>query len=483
MSDNTSAFFGRRALLATLTEHKDAVAASGRGRLLGLRGRRQVGKSTVVERFVELSDTPYVFVTGLYNATTRQQLDQATRALVESQNLLPDAEVMAQTPATSWRDWLGRLALTARSGPVVAVLDEFPWLVRADPSLEGELQAQWDRTLEKLPVLLILIGSDMAMMDRLVQADRALFGRVRHLAVPALDPSEVAQALPDRDPVAAFDAYLVTGGYPRLVADLAASGRPVEDHVLANLADPYGPLVATARLSLAAEFPDPGAAYNVLAAIGASDTARPGFNDVLSAIADPAERTRAQAALVRSLKTLTEAKGLIELEQPAWAPPTSKLRRHRITDPYLRFWFRYVERHVEHISRGRADLAQAFFGRDWPVWRGHVMEPVVRQALTRLAADDPALAGVETVQPWWTRDGRTEVDLVASTPDRSAVVGAIKWGPSGRVSDRDMDQLRRQRELVPRAATARLAAVSPTGAAPAGADLAYGAADLLAAWG
>lgn len=33
----------------------------------------------------------------------------------------------------------------------------------------------WDRTLAKLPNLLILVGSDVAMMERLAQHDRPLF--------------------------------------------------------------------------------------------------------------------------------------------------------------------------------------------------------------------------------------------------------------------------------------------------------------------
>ncbi|WP_187363875.1 hypothetical protein [Streptomyces piniterrae] len=46
------------------------------------------------------------------------------------------------------------------------VLDEMPYLVREDPSFEGALQKAFDRTLTKLPVLLILIGSDVAMMEQ-----------------------------------------------------------------------------------------------------------------------------------------------------------------------------------------------------------------------------------------------------------------------------------------------------------------------------
>jgi hypothetical protein len=220
----------------------------------------------------------------------------------------------------------------------------------------------------------------------------------------------------------------------------------------------------------------------VLSAIGASDTANPGFMDILGAVSDPAERASAQTAATRALSTLTSTKALIEREQPAWAPPSSKLRRYRVTDPYLRFWFRYVERNVDRIARGRADLAIAAFGRDWETWRGQSIEPVVRQALQRLARTDPQLAGVETVLPWWTRASDVEVDVVASTSATTALVGTVKWRARGEVTAAEVAQLRRHRDLIPHAQSALLAAISPEGTPVNGLDVSYGAADLLTAW-
>lgn len=47
--------------------------------------------------------------------------------------------------------------------PTVIVLDEIPYLAREDPTFEGSLQKVFDRHLSRLPVLLILVGSDVAM--------------------------------------------------------------------------------------------------------------------------------------------------------------------------------------------------------------------------------------------------------------------------------------------------------------------------------
>lgn len=477
-----SGFFGRRDVLRRLSEQLALVSDSGRGRMLALRGRRQVGKSTLVERFVENAETPYVFVSGVYRAPLSQQLDAATAAVRESRRPLPDGTLLSATTASSWREWLGRVALAARGGPIIVVLDEFPWLAQGDVSLEGELQAQWDRVLEGLPVLLILIGSDVAMMDALSHHGRPLFGRLTPLVVSALSPADIVEALPGRPAEEVFDALMVTGGYPRLVTDLARH-ESVGDYVRLALQDQYSPLVTTARLSLDAEFPDPQAAYQVLAAIGANDTVDPGYSDILGELGEGTSRKTAETALTRSLKTLAEVKGLIEREQPSWAKPSSRLRRYRVTDPYLRFWFRYVERNVERISRGRSDLVIAAFERDWSTWRGQSIEPIVRQSVERLALVEPALADVESVLPWWVRDNSVEVDVVAATRTTTAAIGTIKWRSRGGITSRELDQLAAMRERVPGAADAKLIAICPTGQAPREVDLALSAADLIGAWG
>jgi hypothetical protein len=56
--------------------------------------------------------------------------------------------------------------------PSVVVLDEMPYLIRTDPGFEGTLQKVFDRELSRKPVLLIGIGSDLAMLEALNEYGR-----------------------------------------------------------------------------------------------------------------------------------------------------------------------------------------------------------------------------------------------------------------------------------------------------------------------
>lgn len=67
----------------------------------------------------------------------------------------------------SWPDAFRVLASALPDRPAIVVLDELPWLAGQDDLFDGALQLAWDRMLSGRPVLLLLLGSDIHMMERL----------------------------------------------------------------------------------------------------------------------------------------------------------------------------------------------------------------------------------------------------------------------------------------------------------------------------
>src|SRR5690606_19800396 len=116
------------------------------------------------------------------------------------------------------------------------------------------------------PVLLICIGSDLAMMEALNEYGRPFHQRGTEMVVPPLNPADVAEilALPAAE---AFDAYLVSGGLP-LILDEWPHGAAVMDYLAEAVADPMSALLVSGERALAAEFPADSQARVVLGAIG-----------------------------------------------------------------------------------------------------------------------------------------------------------------------------------------------------------------------
>jgi hypothetical protein len=468
-------FVGRHRELASLDRMLSRVAAGGRagrpGRALLMRGRRRVGKSRLVEEFVERAGVPYLFFTASAQSSAAADL----RLFVEagSSSNLPGAVGFGGQAPQTWDAALQLLASAVPPDqPSVVVLDEMPYLIANDPGFEGTLQKIFDRELSRRPMLLICIGSDLAMMEALNEYGRPFHQRATEMVVPPLSPEDVAEMLelPAAD---AFDAYLVSGGLP-LVLDEWAPGMPVMEYLADTVPDPTSALLVSGERALAAEFPAESQARLVLNAIGSGERT---FS-LISRAAGGLPR----ASLGRALELLT-VKRVVEVVTPLSTRP-SRETRYSVVDPHLRFWLAFLGPYLPEIERGRGDLTLARVRSSWGAWRGRAIEPVVREALRRLP--DRLPAGTVAVGGYWTRTSDPEIDLVGADREpiaqRVTFVGSIKWQESRPFDARDLGRLVQHRDRMPGTdADTPLLVVSRTGSAIDGLPV-LEPPDLLAAY-
>lgn len=467
----TDTFAGRDTELARLDGILSQVRESGRGVLLSIRGRRRVGKSRLVEEFIHRSGCASVFYTAV-QGPSGQELERFVEAIGGSDVPAGD-DVRAGTTAQSWEAALALAARGAtREAPVVIVIDELPYLVAKEPTIEAVLQLLWDRTFQRQPVVVILVGSDRATMEALSEEGRPLYDRVRELVVKPLDPATVAQML-DLPAADALDAYTVIGGFPVLALEWGR-GRSLSAYLQEALTDPSSFLVVSAERALASEFPADLQARAVLSAIGADARAH---TAILSRTGIP------QTSLDRAIASLA-SKGLVDGVTPYSAKASPKNRRYLVADPYLRFWLRFVGPASDAIDRGRGELVVADVTRNWSTFRGRAIEPTIRDAI-ELSLPDERFGGARHVGGYWNRTSTIEVDLVGgdAVPCASTIpfVGSIKWREDQPFDRADAAALAAQRSEVPGSDTAtRLVGVSRQGFDDAtGLDVALTPEDVL----
>lgn len=463
-------FIGRaRELSALDTLLKEA--RSGQGVLVSMRGRRQVGKSRLVSEFAERAGVPAVFFTA-----SRQPAAVELALFAEAARTagIASAASLPSDGAGSWEAALMLATTDAKpSRPVIVVIDEFPYLAESEPAIEAILQKVW-HSLERRPVLVVLIGSDVSMMESLTSYQRPLYGRARELVVDPLSVADIAQ-MRGLEPAAALDAYMVIGGFPRLASRWRANDT-VMTFVRRELADESSPFVVTGERTLAAEFPADLNARAVLIAIGVGERSH-------GTILDRSGVGR--GTIDRALGVLAD-KRIVRRTNPYAEPASAKSPRYTVVDPYLRFWLRFVQPGIELISRGRADLATARIAEGWGPFRGKAVEQLVRDSMERLLPR-PELGDARFVGSYWTKDNRVEVDLVGGRqPDRADVVefvGSIKWRERASFGPADLGALAHARSLVPGVGPlTRLVGVSRSGFATGGLDLAVDPEMLVSAW-
>ena len=466
------AFLGRERELALLRAELAAVGTdpAAPGRVVVLRGRRRVGKSRLLEEVARTSGVPVV----VHQAVRRATPERAFAAIAESvaASDLPEASVAGgNRPGTLVAALTLLAAALPADRPSLVVLDDAPWLLASVDGAAATLRRVWDRALSRTPVLLVLVGADLAAMEALTGPGGPFEGRATAVVLEPLSPAEIAAAT-GADAAPAFDAHLVTGGLPLAVREWR-HGDDAEAFVRRSLASPLSALVAEPPRALDPDLTDLG--RDVLAAIarGAST-----FTAVQQACGGPGGLKA--ASLSRVLSGLVASRAVVQ-DLPLSATE-ARHPRYRVADPAVAFWLAFVEPALTEVDRGRPDLAWARVATAWPAWRDAAVVPVVRDALARLLADDAA----SVVGGWWPRSGSPAVDLVvadARPAGRVGAVGRVAWRTDRPLGPDDVDALARDAVAVPGVgAGTPLAGVCPAGAEDPRLARVWTAEDLLAAW-
>jgi AAA+ ATPase superfamily predicted ATPase len=462
-------FIGRNRELQILERHLDRTGQSGR--CLLMRGRRRVGKSRLIEEFTHRAGVPTVFFTASQRGPGELELfAEEVRA-----SSLPGRHIFDGVIPANWDSALNLLdAALPTDGPSVVVIDEFPYLVASDPSIEATFQKCWDRLLSRRPVLLVLVGSDLAMMEALTTHGRPFHQRGTEMVVSALSPSECGAMVGARSAAECFDAYLVTGGMPLICRDWQHR-TTMWEYLSDALHDPTSALIVSGERVLAAEFPAELLAREVLSQIGNGER-------TFSTIARAAGGLQA-TSLTRALETLIST-GVVAKELPL-STKKSVEARYRVHDPYLRLWLQFIRPGLADIERGRGDRVVTRIQRDWTTWRGKVIEPVIREALSRLSPVH-GLPPAPVVGGFWTRSHTPEVDIVGA--DRGpiattlAYVGSIKWRENSPLDQADANTLRRDAREIPGADPDILTIGVSLAGVTGDVDVALGPEELLEAW-
>lgn len=470
-------FIGRRKELDLLRGERRAVAAD-KGRMVAIRGRRRIGKSSLVQQFVaEPGSGPHVFFSAPRRTSRSQAITRFVEAVAES-----DLPVSSLAEGATFSTWDAALRFAAQQAtaaqPLTIVIDELPYLLESDLPAGAELQHCWDRHLKNLPVLLVLIGSDIGMMERVTGHDGELYGRAnREPRVDPLTPGETAGMLGIEDAADGIDAYLICGGFPVLAEDWPA-GTPTMSYLQGQLRDDNGLLVMHGQRILDAEFGGHLQARAVLEAIGAGERTFTSIQQHLN--------LGSATTLTRALETLAAKKVVLPIERldgKGWDGE----RRYYVDDAYLRFWLRFIGPNVDEIARGQGDRTLARIQRDFGAYRGKAVEPLVHEALRRIDGRWPPPAAVGG---FWTRKNDPEIDIIMvdamPKPRTVTLAGSIKWREAKPLSKHDTNALVANLAKIPGAepGTTQLIGVSRQGfTADHGLDYAVETDEILGATG
>jgi hypothetical protein len=317
----------------------------------------------------------------------------------------------------------------AREGPVLLVLDEFQFIAKENPDIGSIINVWWREHGESLPIFVVLSGSEVGFFEReVVSYSATTYGRrAGQLRLRPFKARDIDLFLPSWSPEDKVAAYAVFGHMPYYLAQIR-DNESLAENILNLVLRPDGLLHEEARLLLEQELPEASAYFSVLRAIAAGQTR----------VSQIAQRTGIPGGTSRISQMLEQLRNLwlVERQFPVTVlnPERSKQSFYRITDPYLRFWFRFVL-----PAQGRLadeDGASGHLrGRVLPDLDEFVSAPAFEEVCQEWLRREVDAASVGW---WWgkvretrdagLRDVDRELDAVAVDDSGGVIaIGSCKW--------------------------------------------------------
>jgi hypothetical protein len=333
------------------------------------------------------------------------------------------------------------------------VIDEFPFLVKASPSLPSIIQRELgpSGSGRDSSVRLLLCGSAMSVMGQLLAGPAPLRGRASlELLVHPFGYREAARFWEAVDARLAVLVHAIVGGTPAYRREFVAFDAPdgpadFDAWVMRTVLNPQSPLFREARYLLAeeTEIRDPGLYHSVLGAIAAGNRTNGGIASFVG---------RKSADLTHPLNVLEDS-ALIAKEPDLFRRGRST---YRVTEPLITFyeavmrpeWFRLEAGHAEAVWRDqRASFLSQVVGPHF--------ESLCR-SFALLAGSDLFGTPVGEVGSGVVHDpaNRTQIEIDVAVlaprepgkPPRLLSRGEVKWGQV--MNRQHTARLARARELL-----------------------------------
>ena len=378
-----------------------------------LYGRRRVGKTTLISEFIKDKK-------ALFFLASEEAESQNRNAFKEKVAEFIDSDLLRSADIKNWDVLFKAIMDTPFENKPVIVLDEFQYLGKSNPAFPSIFQRIWEEILKDKPVMVILCGSLISMMESQTLAyGSPLYGRrTAQIRLKQIPFGYYHEFFPNKSRKELIEMYAVTGGVPKYI-ELFSESKDIYSAIQKCVLNRSGYLYDEPHFLLQQEVSEVGSYFSIIKAIAAG-------NSKLSAISSILEIK--STSLTKYLKTLIDL-DILEREVPITEenPEKSKKGLYKIKDNYLRFWFAFVYPNMSFIESGHSRIVMNKIKNS--LVKNHiafVYEAVCKERMWDLNAESAWPFNFTKIGRYW--DSKDEVDIVALDQEgKNLILGECKY--------------------------------------------------------
>ena len=377
-----------------------------------LYGRRRVGKTKLVNKFIQEHDCKSISFTAVEREES-ELLSMMTESVLMA--LAPDMiDDISFNSFEKLFDYVGRQAEKER---IIFFIDEYPYLAKQCPYIQSVLQKVIDTKWNTGNLFFILCGSLVSFMKEEVLAESApLHGRSNlELKLRPFNYLETAEFLEGFSNEDKAICYGLTNGVAKYIEQFDP-GLSLEE----NIIDQF--------YSVGGYFSE----EQVKTVVSSEKQSPALYNSIISAVATGHTKNSEIATYIGSDDVTYPLKVLVGAE--ILEKRISKKPYYVLNDSMLEFWFRYVNRATSLINAGRGDAYYHSNVKDrMHDFMGKVFENMAKEYLLMNAGRDelPVLTEItdyqESVLDENKKYKQIEIDLLGKNDKNIMLVGECKF--------------------------------------------------------
>ena len=317
---------------------------------------------------------------------------------------------------------LTQTAQLAADQRLILILDEFPYVAEAEPGLPSVVQNVWDHRFKQSRIFLVLAGSHIGMMTRLLHYHAPLYGRfTAHLHLKPLPFAATAEFLRHYTVAQRVAVYAILGGIPAYLERFDDTVS-LADNIRRRIFHPTGIFRVDPLFLLQDQVREPRNYLSILYAIGEGWHT---LGEIASAAGLPKQNVSTYLGRLADLY-------LVERRTPVTLPRKRRQRsrqgRWHLLDPYLRFYFRFVVPNQRSLELELMDAVWADVEAQLRAFVGMTaFEELSREWVLAQARSGQLPFVPEDVGSHWATD--SQVDVVAiNWREKAMLLGECKWG-------------------------------------------------------
>jgi hypothetical protein len=408
-------FVGRKLELELLNN----VWQSEMSSLAILYGRRRVGKTRLLTHWLKSQEPGSGFYWMAEATSPHDQIRSFAQTFTAFED--PGLEIHKDLTFPDWEYAFRQIAKLAQHKRVAVFIDEVTYIMDVVPEFIPTLQKAWDQWLKQSQVVLVLSGSDLGMIEKGILSYTApLYGReTARMQLQPLKYNATRQFFPQYNANERVQIYAMLGGIPAYWERLSNPQVSVLENISQQLRLSNNWLVEEARILLRDFITD---THNFVGILRAISEGYESFSDI-------SERAGISTGHASRYLSLLRETGFIERITPLSdkSPETSRKGRYIVTDPYLRFYYRYLSTSQSKVAMGRVDELIADIENDFPDFVGRTWIGLCQHWVALASDNDQIPVKIDEIGSDWNRNKHIDIFGKSETED-AIVLGYCYWG-------------------------------------------------------